>query len=96
MMEFGSQEWKDRVQELYEFPLYIAHYVAKEPDGKNTLLNTSIPSRAKITGNIKWDALNCSPPKDAKGVALISVDLFEDVEEFTVKATELRDIWHDK
>lgn len=83
-MEFGDNEWFEKIKEVCTFPSDFAFYIGTDKTISATCLNTS----ARRIGNRKYKELNQWPD-----TALIEVMNCENADEYYQKTKELRERW---
>lgn len=90
-MEYGSEEWFEKVNEHYQFPCKIAFIMIKENDDSTSICTTVIKSKSQLE-NVKYSHIS----KDtwtSKGSAVLSVKEIQSAKGYFDESERLKDVW---
>lgn len=93
-VKFGSEEWLEKVEKIYDFPAVLAAYVASDGSG---IWHKEVETKAYNVGNIKYEKV---APYTLLGtgtkLALVEVRRIHSAQHYYEWAKELNEVWGQK
>lgn len=90
-MEFGSKEWFEKVNEIYDFPVIIAFYLSNKSKSINSMV---VQSKSNNVGDIKYSKVApYTTLENGEKLALLNVKRIHSADEYYDIIKQMKEDW---